>query len=256
MTSEQDKEEYIRFILKHWNELRNSPYLDKDKILEALVRRTLVDRLTNHPSHEQFIIDVEALKSDDRPVGLIAADVIGLKLANDAYSHEVGDATIKLSFDVFDLMIESVCGPSGGKIYRGDKGDAINALLYSSEEQVEEVVRRIRRTFGVLNVVKGSYILGNITRINKNKDRVILAIVDGLLKKYSILPPELPIYTTLGYSYSPDGRNIFETYHSQADLKERAAKAEFYKQYPQLNLRDRLGDVIQELRKMAEEKTL
>jgi len=93
MTSSVFVENYIKYLqIALIDETKEQNYLDYIKNL------SITDRLTdiyNRRFFEEELIRVD--KKENYPIGIIMADLNGLKLVNDTYSHRDGDELLKLA---------------------------------------------------------------------------------------------------------------------------------------------------------------
>lgn len=107
----------------------------------------------------------ETLKRLDRvenlPISVVLGDVNGLKLVNDAFGHQLGDAVLRKGADV----ISSVC-EGQGIISRWGSDEFMILLPNTSERQAEELVSRIKLqlTHSQVNSVPVDISFGSATK--------------------------------------------------------------------------------------------
>jgi diguanylate cyclase (GGDEF)-like protein/PAS domain S-box-containing protein len=115
-------------------------YTDKKKKNEMVQFLSYHDQLTGIYNRRYFEEKFEEFEKEQyMPVSMIMADINGLKLANDAFGHELGDQLLILSAN----MIAKYCRQED--IFSRVGGDEFIILMPNTDEtQAHQIVQRIR----------------------------------------------------------------------------------------------------------------
>jgi len=121
---------------------RRNALLSKELLLEKI---SYHDHLTGFKNHRAFYKDVENLEKEAKKrnisVGIIFADVNGLKRVNDKYGHEAGD---KLLQDAAAIMSKTL---TGADFYRFG-GDEFVAMVYDlSEDEFNALIAGLKNSW-------------------------------------------------------------------------------------------------------------
>lgn len=108
------------------------------RLLEDLNRLSHMDTLTNVHNRNAMIEKMNALKSQHLPVGLLYADVNGLKLINDLNGHEAGDRALCFSAD----LLVSYFGRN--YVYRAGGDEFVVILPGIDEEKFREEEKALK----------------------------------------------------------------------------------------------------------------
>ena len=89
--------------------------IQKRKILERLYELSYQDRLTGVGNRHAYMEYLEALeKKPKQSLGIVFADINGLKIANDSYGHEYGDKMIKSAARILKNIFQEYVFRIGG----------------------------------------------------------------------------------------------------------------------------------------------
>ncbi|MBR2760407.1 MAG: diguanylate cyclase [Solobacterium sp.] len=123
-------------ICNGFNTKHSCIHFEKDEAIR-LERLSMNDPLTG-VMNRSGLQSVLANQYRDKPLAVIAADINGLKEANDTYGHEAGD---RLIMDIASCMAEVF----GGKFVFRTGGDEFIAIQQDhSEEECREGIERLR----------------------------------------------------------------------------------------------------------------
>lgn len=113
-------------------------HLEKRRLLSSLEDMSYIDKLTGLHNRNKYMAVLEALKNEPSSVGIIFADINGLKAVNDTYSHEFGDRLIKRAAEILQGLFSSDVFRIGG--------DEFVVLCRGMARQVfEEKIRELCR---------------------------------------------------------------------------------------------------------------
>ncbi len=114
-------------------------HLEKLRLLSNLEDMSYVDKLTGLYNRNKYMVALEALKDEpSSPVGILFADINGLKAANDTYSHEFGDGLIKRAAGILHELFPSDVFRIGGDEFVVLSRGATRQVF---EEKVKELYR-------------------------------------------------------------------------------------------------------------------
>lgn len=115
-------------------------FTEKKKRKEMVKFLSYHDQLTGIYNRHYFEDKIDEFNKEEYiPVSLIMADVNGLKLANDAFGHAIGDLLLK----TITQIIQKHCRPDD--VFSRVGGDEFVVLLpQTTESQVDAMVRKIR----------------------------------------------------------------------------------------------------------------
>ena len=111
---------------------------EQQRKIEFLTYRDQLTGLYNRTYFEQ-VLDEYALK-DIFPLGLIIGDMNALKLANDTFGHELGDALLVALANV----LEQNC-PSDGLLFRLGGDEFLFLLPHTHEQKLLAIIRQIEQ---------------------------------------------------------------------------------------------------------------
>lgn len=164
------------------------------------------DSLTKYPNRRALIEDLNYLNhKSNGPVAIFYYDILGLKRANDAYGYEYGDTLVLLGL----MILEKAISDQGlkGKVYReyGDEGAAIVRNI--NKEVAEQISKRVDLYYKLINI-KTESALGQKYSVSLPENNPISLWVDRVVKEYK-LPKGLLFGASIGYSLSPEGKNLY-----------------------------------------------
>jgi diguanylate cyclase (GGDEF)-like protein len=115
----------------------------RKKLEERLRHLSFHDSLTGLYNRTYFEEELQRLRAGRNfPVGIVALDLDGLKIANDSQGHEAGDALLRASGETLALNIRK------NEVAARTGGDEFQVLLPScSAEQLARVVQRLAAAF-------------------------------------------------------------------------------------------------------------
>ena len=120
------------------------------------------DELTGLPNRSYLTKEMERLnEAKHLPVGVILADVNGLKIVNDAYGHDKGDELLKIAADV---LKKSVRGEDIAGRWAGD--EFLILLPNSDKKEIQRVKSSLEKSFTErkLNEIEVSASLGQAVK--------------------------------------------------------------------------------------------
>ena len=122
----------------------------KDK--ERLQKLAYTDGMTGVSNRRACLDRISALNSSVSPYGVVFVDVNNLKLANDKYSHDVGDKLIC-------MMAESLSVSFGNECFIGRYGgDEFIVCMNSVKNMKEEIEKKLKDFQHILDGVNNKQI--------------------------------------------------------------------------------------------------
>lgn len=122
---------------------------DKSRLLSELERMSYRDALTGTGNRNRYLQVLKKLKEHPmEQVGIVYADVNGLKKANDTYGHEFGDLVIKRAAESLEQFFQ-------GEVYRVGGDEFVAVCIGKPLEAFEKLVAELRlyvkrfRDFGI-----------------------------------------------------------------------------------------------------------
>jgi diguanylate cyclase (GGDEF)-like protein len=114
-----------------------------------LARRDVLTGVSNRLAWEEATARSEGL---DSPVGVVLADVDGLKAANDTYGHEMGD---RLLVRVAEILASSVPVPSGAAAFRIGGDEFAILVPFASLASTLAIATSLRSSFQTEPILDG-----------------------------------------------------------------------------------------------------
>jgi|LSQX01.1.fsa_nt_gb diguanylate cyclase (GGDEF)-like protein/PAS domain S-box-containing protein len=137
---------------------------------DGFSRGTFKDPLTGLYNRAFFEEELKRLDCDRQlPLSVIMGDLNGLKMANDAFGHMVGDALLKAAAKV----LRKICR-SSDLLFRWGGDEFVILLPHTREEDAASIVGRIEDAFGMIQVkdmpVPPSMSLGYSAKLHRWQD--------------------------------------------------------------------------------------
>ncbi|TDY61592.1 PAS domain S-box-containing protein/diguanylate cyclase (GGDEF)-like protein/putative nucleotidyltransferase with HDIG domain [Aminivibrio pyruvatiphilus] len=137
---------------------------------EGLSRGSFKDPLTGLYNRAFFEEELKRLDCDRQlPLSIIMGDLNGLKMANDAFGHQVGDALLKAAAKV----LRKICR-SSDLLFRWGGDEFVILLPHTREEDAASIVNRIEDAFRKIQVkdmpVPPSMSLGYSAKLHRWQD--------------------------------------------------------------------------------------
>ncbi len=137
---------------------------------EGLSRGSIKDPLTGLSNRAGFEEDLTRRDCDRQlPLSIIMGDLNGLKMANDAFGHQVGDALLKAAAKV----LRKICR-SSDLLFRWGGDEFVILLPHTREEDAASIVNRIEDAFRKIQVkdmpVPPSMSLGYSAKLHRWQD--------------------------------------------------------------------------------------
>jgi len=145
------------------DDIKNEIVTLKDKI-----RLYYRDNLTGLYNKNYFEEELSRLDTKRQlPISVIMGDINGLKLINDAFGHDIGDAVLRKTAEIMTGSFRDE-----DLISRGDGDEFIILLPKTSEETAENIIERIKKKCesNHLDYIKISISLGAATKTDENED--------------------------------------------------------------------------------------
>jgi len=171
------------------------------------------DALTGYSNSESLVKDLNRLSKYDQSLAIYTADMAGLKYANDKCSHGIGNLLIILG----SRILKKAVSDYKGKVYRVYGDDYVVIVEGISEEYAEKIPHTI----------------SNLCETIDNDRR-------GSFEDVSVadIPIEIPIHLHVGFTYSSHKKNRYVDLDT-ARRETTREKIKFYKEYPELDMRNK-----------------
>lgn len=113
--------------------------IQRESITKELIHYSFYDKLTGLRNRHAFIEHIKMLEGQAKPLGIIYADLNGLKSANDKYGHEAGDKMIveasSLLKEFFNEAVYRIGGDEFVALCEGISRDAFNEKIQELSKQ-------------------------------------------------------------------------------------------------------------------------
>ncbi len=156
---------------------------------EEILYYSYHDQLTGVYNRRFYEEEIKKLdKNENLPFSIIAGDVNGLKLVNDAFGHSQGDALLKRVAEI----IQSVCRP-GDVILRWDGDEFILLLPLTGTKETATLIERIRKKCSkeLINDINISISLGWDVKKDSEQDiREIMKNAEDQMYKHKMVESE------------------------------------------------------------------
>ncbi|MGP1567162.1 MAG: diguanylate cyclase domain-containing protein [Peptoanaerobacter stomatis] len=179
---------------------------------KELVKKSQVDVLTgvyNRLYLNEYVIN---LMPEQYPIGIVVADLNGLKLINDFFGHSRGDTALADTASVLSKMT-----PKNGFVVRMGGDEFTIVLNNTSKEEVESFIKNTLNEFKNKKVLYGelSVSMGADVSYNENEDIVkIMNVADKEMYEIKILESQKfkERFLEIIYNRSFDNNRFKKTY--------------------------------------------